>query len=297
VCTKGDFICRFGKDYEATETLCDGLDNDCNGKVDETFAMLGTSCEVGAGACKKKGVQHCASSGKSLLCDATPGPAADEICNGLDDDCDGMVDEPKDNPGTNPSYVHDDVVKVRNDLWIYTYEASRVDADWNKPGIITARTCSRAGVLPWTNVTYVEATKACQSVGMKLCSLSDWMSACQGGMSCTWSASSCTSYEQGSCNGHAASTAAGETETDVLKPTGSNPNCYTQFGGAGRAYDLSGNAKEWTVGDQSPDANPLRGGSYNNNPEALRCDFDFNLAGADLRLPNVGFRCCSNVEP
>jgi hypothetical protein len=280
------------------ESLCDGLDNDCNGKVDESFPMLGGPCEAGVGACKKQGTYHCNSSGKGLSCDATPGTGSDEICNGLDDDCDGMVDEPKDNPGTQPSYVHDAVVKLKDNLWMYAFEASRVDASDTAPGIVSTRTCSRAGILPWTNVTYTEAAAACQTVGMTLCNLNDWVDACKGGNTCAWGASSsCDSYVEGICNAHDPNTAPGETESDALKPAGSSKNCYQDFAAAGKVYDLSGNAREWTIGDQSPDQNPLRGGSYNNNPEALRCDFDFNLATADLRLPNVGFRCCGSAAP
>ncbi|HET8932687.1 MAG TPA: MopE-related protein [Polyangiales bacterium] len=297
ICAKGEFICRFGDKYEMTESLCDGLDNDCNGKVDESFPMLGTTCEVGVGACKTKGVQRCAGSGKSLSCDAVPGTGSDEVCNGLDDDCDGMADEPKESPGTHPSYVHDDVVKLSDNLWIYAYEASRVDADATKSGIVTTRTCSRAGVLPWTNVTYAEAQTACGTVGMQLCNLNDWVSGCRGGNNCDWGTSSCDSYNDGTCNAHDPSTEAGQTETDALKTTGGKSSCFVDFGSAGKVFDMSGNAKEWTVGNQSPNQNPLRGGSYNNNPEALRCDFDFNVAPADLRLPNVGFRCCSDTEP
>jgi MYXO-CTERM domain-containing protein len=297
ICSGGEFICRFGGKYEMTETLCDGLDNDCNGKVDETFAMLGGECEVGVGACKTKGRMECGGSGLSLSCNAKPGTGSDEFCNGLDDDCDGMADEPKDNPGSAPSYVRDDVVKVRDDLWIYAYEASRVDADATKEGIVSARTCSRAGVLPWVNVTYSEAQAACDTVGMRLCAVGEWESSCKGGNDCGWGAgSSCSAYNQGTCNGHDASTDVGDAETDALKPAGSSSDCYVDLG-SGRVFDLSGNAKEWTVGDRSPDENPLRGGSFNNNPEALRCDFDFNVAPAELRLPNVGFRCCSDFEP
>jgi hypothetical protein len=298
ICANGEFICRFGGKYEMDETLCDDQDNDCDGRVDESFDKLGTACEVGVGACKAQGVLRCAGSGKSLICDATPGSGGDEICNGVDDDCDGMIDEPKDNAGTSPSYVRDDLVKLRDNLWIYAYEASRVDAEADKPGIVTTRTCSRAGVLPWTNVTFDEAKKACDSVGMQLCNLGDWVRGCRGGNDCTWgSSSSCTSYEQGACNGLDTSTQPGETEPDALKPTGSSADCYIDFGDAGKVYDMSGNAKEWATGDKSPNENPLRGGSYNNNQEALRCEFDFNVAPADVRFPNVGFRCCTSVEP
>ena len=300
VCVNGSWTCRYSAStYESDESLCDGQDNDCNGKVDESFPTLGTSCEAGVGACKALGKLRCNNTGKGLVCDAVPLAPGEEVCNGKDDDCDGMADEPKNTPGTNPSYVKDDVVKVKNDRWMYKYEASRVDAEAAKQGIINSRTCSRAGVLPWTNVTYTEADAACKSVNMTLCELDDWIDACTGPLgTCTWStAGSCTTYTPGTCNGHDVNTQAGQAESDVLKATGGSADCYADFGSAGRVFDLSGNAKEWTVGGNSPTANPVRGGSYNNGPEGLRCDFDFTLAAADVRLPNVGFRCCSNSEP
>jgi hypothetical protein len=281
------------------ETLCDGLDNDCDGKVDESFPMLGMPCDVGTGACKSTGTFRCSSSSNGMSCDATPAMPSDEVCNGKDDDCDGMVDEPKGTPGSNPSYVKDALVQVRSDLWIYQYEASRVDADDKTPGIVTTRTCSRAGVLPWTNVTYTEAMDACQSVNMTLCSLDDWMFACQSGSSkdCKWAVPSCSDYDNGTCNGHNPDAQPGDPDNDMLKATGSASGCYADFGDAGHVFDMSGNAKEWSTGPNSPSTNPLRGGSYNNDAESLSCTFDFTLGQADLRLPNIGFRCCTNTAP
>jgi|GEM_PF-510213 len=69
--------------------LCDDLDNDCDGEVDETFP-LGETCTVGLGVCARDGAWICASGG--AVCDATAGPKQAEVCNGLDDDCDGYVD-------------------------------------------------------------------------------------------------------------------------------------------------------------------------------------------------------------
>jgi hypothetical protein len=45
------------------------------------------------GACERWGQWICAADGLSLVCSAEPGPPTEEICNGIDDDCDGLVDE------------------------------------------------------------------------------------------------------------------------------------------------------------------------------------------------------------
>src|SRR5690606_39761439 len=69
----------------------DGVDNDGDGRVDESPAGAGDACTRGVGACERAGVQMC--TGGSLVCDATPGSPAAEVCDGVDDDCDGRVDE------------------------------------------------------------------------------------------------------------------------------------------------------------------------------------------------------------
>ena len=71
--------------------LCDGLDNDCDSITDNGFDV-GADCTVGAGACEVVGAYICAPDGLSAICGASPGIPQLESCNGLDDDCDGVVD-------------------------------------------------------------------------------------------------------------------------------------------------------------------------------------------------------------
>ncbi|MBM4321033.1 MAG: hypothetical protein FJ125_14045, partial [Deltaproteobacteria bacterium] len=75
------------------EEVCNGLDDDCDGEVDDGFAGLGTPCTVGLGACRRVGIVQCMPDGQDTSCSALPGPAGPEVCNGLDDDCDGHTDE------------------------------------------------------------------------------------------------------------------------------------------------------------------------------------------------------------
>ncbi len=75
---------------------CNGQDDDCDGQIDETWPELGSPCTAGLGICRRTGTYACRADGTGTECSVTPGPPAPggEICNnGLDDDCDGQVDE------------------------------------------------------------------------------------------------------------------------------------------------------------------------------------------------------------
>jgi hypothetical protein len=307
VCLNGQFICRYPDAREATETVCDGIDSDCDNKVDENFAGLGDDCSVGIGACQVSGHRVCNDGGNGLRCELSqtaPSPGT-EICDGIDNDCDGLVDEPATHAGDNPSYVVDPMVTIdaSPDFLMYPYEASRPDATVGSPGIASTRACSRSGVLPWTQVTYPEAVAACEAAGLRICTADEWQSACVGTGSCEWSYTSggCSSYpeqmgdpgEGAACNGHVLDSEEGGPDLDAIAPSGQYTNCYS-VNSSGNVFDLSGNVKEWASGD-TPGDNPLRGGSYEDLPGGLRCDFTFPVGSDTVRLPTIGFRCCADL--
>ena len=71
---------------------CNGLDDDCDGSIDEDHPTVGAPCSAGEGTCAADGVYVCGPAG-DVVCDAAVGQPRDEQCDGADDDCDGAIDE------------------------------------------------------------------------------------------------------------------------------------------------------------------------------------------------------------
>jgi hypothetical protein len=85
-CVNGAIECVGGTMGSAE--VCNSLDDDCNGAIDDGDPGGGAACGPDTGVCDP-GVEHCV--GGQVVCIGGVGPSA-EICDGLDNDCDGMGD-------------------------------------------------------------------------------------------------------------------------------------------------------------------------------------------------------------
>ena len=73
----------------ASDTSCNGIDDNCNGQVDEGYVATATTC--GVGACVSTGIRQCING--QLLNTCTPYTPNTEVCDGLDNNCDAQIDE------------------------------------------------------------------------------------------------------------------------------------------------------------------------------------------------------------
>ena len=94
-CAEGVLVCGPGgvavcnDATSSTVETCNGLDDDCQGGVDNGFPV-GTTCSVGVGACARSGQNVCNALGNGVTCNATAGSPVAEICgDGVDQDCNG----------------------------------------------------------------------------------------------------------------------------------------------------------------------------------------------------------------
>ncbi len=273
------------------ETLCDGVDGNCNGQADEWFTTLGATCDDGAlGVCRDYGgivcdAQDATKTACNLAALPVPGMAGPELCDGIDNDCNGLVDDDL------PDTAFDMVTIPGSAVKVDRYEASRPDAAAAAGGINESVACSKPSVLPWTGGGFPEAKSACAARGPKyrLCTEPELAQACVGNTSTVYPYGN--AYGPTTCNGvdHA---------TPNALATGSLAQCVSS---PDPIHDLSGNVAEWTsTQENAPALAPnrifaLHGGSYLSPILGLACNIALQPRAVETTLlPNIGFRCCKD---
>jgi hypothetical protein len=314
-----------------------------------TTGALGQPCASddglpppGHGVCRVTGTYQCNGT-SATRCEKSDGSpvapdfslAGAEVCDGADNDCDSSIDEIKGSPGSNPSFVAPAVTQLAAGLWMYQYEASRPAATGIDPGsgngfhctscsggvpnapsgvtLDRTKSCSEPDVVPWFNVTGVEADQTCQAMGGRLCAVADWQTACRATAACTRGYSPRTG---GACQSNYSSPTrvcnigvfdfvAGGSDQDGLLPTASPAlgNCWADWSGLqgnpaalDDIRDIEGNLRELTRGAGS--TYPVMGGAYNTQSEdGASCDFTFYTVNQTFKLYDTGFRCCFTSDP
>jgi len=330
------------------------LDNDCDGQFNENVANFGKPCasddanpNPGDGACRTTGTFNC-NGASATICSAMRDNTkiGTELCDGIDNDCDGSIDEVYTAKGNNAthfvrpavtkvgySYPNASGATVTGNLWMYSYEASRPSATMTAPGIgngyqtsaptgVTldkTRACSVPNKLPWFNVSPLEVEQTCQAMGGSICSTQDWIGACKvadpsitpASNHCVWgynpkgaacrSVFSATKY----CNLAPFDFSASAGDQDGLLPTGSGllGNCWADWSNLqgnvaadNKIFDITGNIREITKSGAT--TYPLMGGAFSSDPGGSTCTFSFYTTNSNaFQLYDLGYRCCFATNP
>ena len=90
--------------FPGNPEVCDGKDNDCDDTVDDFYTLCVNDCGEGVVLCTDGAEGECSvappvecfdyeTCASETLCDGVCDPAPEELCNGLDENCDGLPDE------------------------------------------------------------------------------------------------------------------------------------------------------------------------------------------------------------
>ncbi len=217
-----------------------------------------------------------------------------------------------------PSRCSDDMQLIENAFCIDRYEAST--AEMASDGKVVAhspylpvtglrvKALSQKGVIPQAYINRNEAHAACRQSHKRLCSESEWVTACKGPAH--------TTYPYG--NHHRAGYCVDTNRVDPLKnlfeslgkaryqfsimndarlnqvpgtlaPTGSFSRCTNEYA----IYDMVGNLHEWI----SDPRGTFRGGFYlDSKLNGTGCDYRTVAHPATYRDYSTGFRCCADLK-
>lgn len=172
---------------------------------------------------------------------------------------------------------------------------------------------SRAGVKPRGYISGDQAAGACAQAGKRLCTMKEWVKACQGPQKTQYPYGA--SYEPGACNefdhknhaGHVSAmhrlfgpNASFDYKTmndprldempDTVAPSGSFSKCANGYG----VYDMVGNLHEW-VSDKAGAKGVFKGGYFEDTHlNGDGCRYTTTAHEPSYHDYSTGFRCCAD---
>ncbi len=247
------------------------------------------------------------------FCHARVQPSTEEVCNGIDDSCNGSIDDDFQREAVcgacpfNAEFLNIATLQGASvQVCVDRYEASRIDATDVDPGTSNLYATAVPNAIPWTNLEPEDAAEACSGSVLRelsggtrqpvatraLCRNFEWAQACGGKFGTAEDVDfpyatrgDGNVFVAGACND-------GTLGLTGPQPTGTASNCCSPH----NICDASGNVAEYIEGaGQLP---LVAGGSYLTTDEAIlacgagRTEYEAVPADPTAR-DDIGFRCCS----
>ena len=185
LCQTGTWTCNAaGTDVECVnETLtdileiCDYLDNDCDGMVDEGFDTLGLACDgVDSDLCQN-GTWTCSQDGTGVECVNETAVNIPETCDAQDNDCDGQVDE--EFPTKDLACDGEDGDLCKNGTWTCSQDGSGVECVNENPADVVELCDGQDNDCDGdVDEVFPSLGQACDSGDSDLCKFGTWT--CKG---------------------------------------------------------------------------------------------------------------------
>jgi sulfatase modifying factor 1 len=192
------------------------------------------------------------------------------------------------------------------------YEASLVEmsedgtettySPYEAPNGHQVRAVSRPGVVPQAHISMVEARRACNASGKRLCRAPEWKSACKGPEATRYPygntrvPGACVDTNrtspmivlyQGERSARTMNDPRANQQEGTVEPTGATESCTNGYG----VHDMVGNVHEWT------DDASFRGGYYlDTEQNGEGCDYRTTAHSATYYDYSTGFRCCADPD-
>jgi hypothetical protein len=162
-----------------------------------------------------------------------------------------------------------------------------------------------AGATPVTMTTWYEAKQACDTVGKRLCSDTEWTLACEGEEHRPYPYGDGYARDDQACNIDKPYIVPDEEKfadprtafeeaarLDQREPSGVRNSCVSPYG----VHDMVGNVDEWVVNvsqQGKPFQSGLKGGYW--GPVRTRCRPMTTAHEERFRYYQIGFRCCDET--